>query len=342
MSIRPLNPEKTKWQIDYYPTGRKGKRIRYTAFGSENEARLYESELRRARPENHGSLINPKVSSLISEYLDWVKLHRSPRTHQDVIYSLKFLIPHFGNLNLNAITRSSFEKYQAFRSPKNRACNKEICYFSACINWCVDHNHCEPLAFKIKKLPYQAPIPSILTIDEVKRLILSSDDRIKGMILGMYEAGLRWKEVSNLKWNNVDLDNEIIVLKTTKGNRNRIVPLTPAFKTALKNAGTDKEVYVFVSPRSGGPYNNIKRALTSAAKKAGITKRVYPHLLRHSYATHILEAGGDLRTLQALLGHRDIKTTQIYTHMMTDHLKATMKKFSDYTGQKKKQEIVDK
>lgn len=162
MSIRPLNPEKTKWQIDYYPQGRKGKRIRFSVSGTETETRKYETDLRKARPETLATLINPKVSTVIGEYLEWMKLHRSPKTYQDVVYSLKFLIPHFGNLNLNTITKSSIEKYQSFRSPKNRACNKEICYLSAFINWCVDHNHCEPLPFKIKKLPYNVPYPIYL------------------------------------------------------------------------------------------------------------------------------------------------------------------------------------
>ena len=153
----------------------------------------------------------------------------------------------------------------------------------------------------------------------------------------MYEAGLRWKEVTNLSWDDVDLDNEMIMLRTTKGNRNRAIPITPLFKEALikvlKGKVIEAGILVFPSPVTGRPFNNISKALQSAAERAGITKKVHPHLLRHSYATHVLESGGDLRTLQALLGHRDIQTTQIYTHVMTQHLKATMKRFSDYTGQ---------
>lgn len=337
MSIRPLNPEKTKWQIDYYPAGRKGKRIRYTVSGTETEARQYEVDLRKARPETLATLINPKVSTVIGEYLEWVKVHRSPKTHEDYIKSLKVLIPHFGNIHLNAITPSLIDKYQSTRSPKNRACNKEMCYLSAFIKWCTERRYCEPLNFKIRKLSYTRPLPSILSIDEVKRLLNACNDGIKGMVLGMYEAGLRWKEVSNIKWNDVDLENNIAILRTTKGDRQRIIPLTPTFRKSLE-ATTKNGDYIFPSKRTGRPYTGIKTALKSAIIRAEIKKRVHPHLLRHSFSTHFLEAGGDLRTLQVLLGHKDISTTQIYTHVMTNHLKSSMEKFSDYTSQKIKPE----
>ncbi len=346
MSIRPLNPEKTKWQIDYYPAGRKGKRIRLQIPGTETEARKYELELRRARPEISGTIVNPKLASIVSEYLEWVKLHRSEATHKDYTKCVKVLVPHFGNIQLNAITRTLIEKYQGLRTPKHRACNKELTCLNTILNWSSERGYCEPLPFRIKKLPYQRPLPHVLTLDEIKRLLEACNVDKKGIVAGMYEAGLRWKEITNLSWDDVDLENEMIMLRTTKGNRNRAIPITPLFKETLIKVleGTtgSADTLVFPSPVTGRPYNNINKSLQSAVERAGITKKVHPHLLRHSYATHVLESGGDLRTLQALLGHRDIQTTQIYTHVMTQHLKATMKKFSDYTGQGKKPEISKK
>lgn len=337
MSIRPLNPEKTKWQIDYYPAGRKGKRIMFTIRANETEARKVELELRRARPENLATVVNPKIASMAGEYLEWVRVHRSEATYKDYLKCMKMLIPHFGNLQVNAVGRTIIDKYQSLRTPKNRACNKELTCLTTFINWCADRKLCEPLPFKIKKLPYRRPLPQILTIDEIKRLMDACNKTIKGMLLGMYEAGLRWKEVTNLDWENIDQDQEVIILRSTKGDKNRIVPMTPTFKEVLINY-ENKKGLVFPSPVTGKPYNNIKKALASAVIKAGIKKRVYPHLLRHSYATHILEAGGDLRTLQMLLGHANITTTQIYTHVMTEHLKTTMNKFVNYTGKKKEKQ----
>lgn len=330
MAVRSLNSEGTKWQVDWYPQGRKSGRKMLTVYGSESDARLYEAELRRARPERLSTIVNPKVSEVIGEYLDWIKLHRSGKTYKDYVASLKFLIPHFGNLPLNAITRSTIEKYQTFRSPKNRACNKELCYISAFINWCAERKYCDPLNFKIKMLPYERPLPQVMTVQEIKRLLDVCNERIKGIILGMYEAGMRWIEVANLKWENVDLESDSIILRKTKGNRNRIVPITPVFKDILSRL-PNKEGFVFPSPITGIAYTSIKTALKTAVKKSGIKKRIHPHLLRHSYATHILEAGGDLRTLQVLLGHKDIQTTQIYTQVRTDLLRATMHKFSEHT-----------
>lgn len=330
MAVRPLNSERTKWQVDWYPNGRKVGRKMLTFHGSEADARLYEADLRKARPEVQATLINPKVSQVYGEYLDWIKLHRSDKTYKDYVGCMKTLMPHFGNLPLNAITRSTFEKYQTLRSPKNRACNKEICHITAFINWCVERKYCEPLNFKIKYLPYERPLPQILSITEIQRLLDSCNVRIKPLVMGMYEAGLRWKEVSNLKRDDVDFDGSLITLRTTKGNRNRNVPLTPVFKELLLSI-PENGIFFFPSPITGKPYTSIKTALKTAVKKSGIKKRIYPHLLRHSFATHVLECGGDLRTLQVLLGHRDIQTTQIYTHVRPDLLRLTMNKFSEHS-----------
>ncbi|MEM2916624.1 MAG: tyrosine-type recombinase/integrase [Candidatus Woesearchaeota archaeon] len=144
----------------------------------------------------------------------------------------------------------------------------------------------------------------------------------KLVIMFLYYAGLRLDEVRNLKWEDVDFDREIIHLKTAKGDKERIVFLHKKLIDMLKMYGTKEEGPIFVSQREG-KYNKrtIQQIVKFASKKVGIKKKITPRTLRHSFATHLLESGADIRYTQQLLGHKDLKTTQIYTHVANKDIK---------------------
>ena len=129
-------------------------------------------------------------------------------------------------------------------------------------------------------------------------------------------------EARNINWQDIDFDREIIHLKTAKGDRERVVFLHKKLVDALRMYGTKEDRQIFVSQR-GESYNKrtIQQIIKSASKKAGIWKNVTPHTLRHSFATHLLESGADIRYIQQLLGHKDLKTTQIYTHVANKDIK---------------------
>ncbi len=126
----------------------------------------------------------------------------------------------------------------------------------------------------------------------------------------------------NLNWQAIDFDREIIHLKTAKGDKERVVFLHKKLIDMLKLYGVRKEYPIFVSRRDE-KYNKrtIQQIVKSASKKVGIKKNVTPHTLRHSFATHLLEGGADIRYIQQLLGHKDLKTTQIYTHVANKDIK---------------------
>ena len=138
----------------------------------------------------------------------------------------------------------------------------------------------------------------------------------------LYYSGLRLDEAINLKWQYIDFDRETIHLKTAKGDKERIVFLHKKLIDMLKIYGIKEEGLVFFSQRDGR-YNKrtIQQIVKSASKKTGIKKNVTPHTLRHSFATHLLEGGADIRYIQQLLGHKDLKTTQIYTHVANKDIK---------------------
>ncbi|NMB66709.1 tyrosine-type recombinase/integrase [Candidatus Woesearchaeota archaeon] len=174
-----------------------------------------------------------------------------------------------------------------------------------------------PLARKSLKLPL------VLSKEEINKIIDSENNlKHKLVIMFLYYAGLRLDETRNLNWQDIDFDRETIHLKTAKGDKERIVFLHKKLIDALKMYGIKEEGPIFISQREG-KYNKrtIQQIIKSASKKVGIKKRVTPHTLRHSFATHLLESGTDIRYIQQLLGHKDLKTTQIYTHVANKDIK---------------------
>lgn len=167
-------------------------------------------------------------------------------------------------------------------------------------------------------------LPEILTIEEVRSLINNTANiKHKLIIKLLYGCGFRVSEIIGLEKEDLDFEGGLIHVKLAKGKKDRFVKIPESIKEELNNyskLGTSK--ILFPSNRGGGlTSSDIQSVLKNSAKKAKIKKRVYPHLLRHSFATHLLEAGTDLRIIQKLLGHSSVKTTQIYTQISQASIK---------------------
>lgn len=185
-------------------------------------------------------------------------------------------------------------------------------------------------------------LPSYLTEEEVESLLKEPDTskplgiRDKAMLELLYATGIRVSELASLTTKGFN-EAAGFILVMGKGSKERIVPVgevaqdwvkkyvVEARQKILKNKVSDA---LFVTSRGGKmTRQNIFLMITSYARKAGITKHLSPHTLRHSFATHLLRHGADLRSLQILLGHSDISTTQIYTHIEQERLKEVYKKY---------------
>jgi site-specific recombinase XerD len=189
-------------------------------------------------------------------------------------------------------------------------------------------------AYPIEEVPYpKAPrrLPTILTQDEVVRLIDSASNLYhRAMLMTVYSTGMRRAEMCNLKVEDIDSDRMLIRIRQGKGRRDRDVPLSPTLLETLREYWRWMKPKTYLFPgtvkglRADKPISTkmVWHACREAAQHAGITKAVRPHLLRHSFATHHLEAGSDLPTVQALLGHADLKPTSIYLHLSERHLRA--------------------
>ena len=162
-------------------------------------------------------------------------------------------------------------------------------------------------------------LPKVLSKNEVKKILSVCENiKHKSILMLIYSAGLRRSESINLKITDIDSERMVINIRGGKGKKDRISLLSDHMLVLLRNyyrAYRPKD-YLFEG-QNGGKYSptSIANILKKASLKAGIRKKVTPHILRHSFATHLLEQGTDLRYIQELLGHNSSKTTEVYTHV---------------------------
>jgi len=167
----------------------------------------------------------------------------------------------------------------------------------------------------------------VLSLEEVTRLIDNAGNlKHRAMLTTLYSTGLRRAELVRLKVADVDSQRMVIHVHQGKGGKDRDVPLSPKLLETLREywRRTKPRTYLFPSPGGDAALTSkaVWHACHDAVERAGIQKKINPHSLRHSYATHLLEAGTDLRTIQLLLGHADIKHTIVYRHLSQRHLHA--------------------
>lgn len=183
-------------------------------------------------------------------------------------------------------------------------------------------------------LPYpqdQRRLPTVLSREEVSRLINAAGTLFRRtLLMTLYGTGMRRSELAHLKVGDIDSQRMIIRVVAGKRGKDRDLPLSPALLETLREYWRWRKPKLYLFPtrtlrrQRAEPISDktVWIACSDAARRAGIRKRITPHTLRHSWATHLLEAGTDLRTIQVLLGHGDLETTAQYLHLSQRHLQA--------------------
>ena len=181
-------------------------------------------------------------------------------------------------------------------------------------------------------LPYpqdRRRLPTVLSREEVSRLINAAGTLFRRtLLMTLYGTGMRRSELAHLKVGDIDSQRMIIRVVAGKGGKDRDLPLSPALLESLREYWRWRKPKLYMFPTrtcrrkvdEAISDKTVWIACSDAARRAGIRKRVTPHTLRHSWATHLLEAGTDLRTIQVLLGHGDLETTAQYLHLSQRHL----------------------
>ncbi len=235
--------------------------------------------------------------------------------------------------DLDAATIRSFAASEHRKGLNPRTIQRRLSALRRFFAWLMDNGElADNPAAHVKAPRAGRKLPRVLDADQVTRLLEIPDTgpvsrRDRAILELFYSSGLRLAELAGLCWTDLDLE-EGLVRVTGKGRKVRLVPIGRHARTALKRwrsnqleqPGADIE-RVFTSTRGGGlSVRAIQARLAHWSRHQGLDQRVHPHLLRHSFASHILESSGDLRAVQELLGHANLSTTQIYTHLDFQHL----------------------
>jgi integrase/recombinase XerD len=279
--------------------------------------------------------LSPEATLQLESFSLWLKAKRySDNTHKTYTEALKSFLAFFGNKPIEEINNNDviifnnqfILKNKLSASYQNQIVNAVKLYFGIIHNKSLEVTELER-PIREKKLP------NVLSKEEIK-LILEAPTNIKhkAMLSVIYSCGLRRSELLNLKPTDIDSKRGIILVRQAKGKKDRIVPLSPKVLVLLRNyyLAFRPTVWLFEG-QTKGPYDerSLSNVLKQSLAKANIKKPVSLHWLRHSYATHLLESGTDLRHIQEILGHNSSRTTELYTHVSTKSIKNVKSPFDD-------------
>jgi len=187
---------------------------------------------------------------------------------------------------------------------------------------------------KVHRPKREKVLPNVLSKEEIKAILEAPKNlKHKAMLSMIYSCGLRRSELLNLIPNDIDSKRNVVIIRQSKGKKDRITPLSPKILELLRDYYKEysPKIYLFEGQEKNTQYSarSLEEVLKKSIKLAKINKPVTLHWLRHSYATHLLESGTDLRYIQELLGHNSSKTTEIYTHVSTKNIQQIKSPFDD-------------
>ncbi|MBD3259340.1 tyrosine-type recombinase/integrase [Candidatus Woesearchaeota archaeon] len=241
-----------------------------------------------------------------------------------VYYNLDFL--KFVGKQPNQVTTDDIKSYLAFRLTDKGNDPATVALARSALRFFYDEVLKRKITVDIKTPKKQRKLPEVLTKQEIRDLIENTDNlRDKLLIELMYSSGLRVAECVGLKKKDLNLGDKTGLIRKGKGGKDRFFILSDKVIVDLEEylpsiEGT-KDGFLFPGRKGAITIRYAQKALHRAAAKAGIKKKVYCHLLRHAFATHLLEAGTDIRLIQELLAHSNLQTTQFYTKVSTKQLK---------------------
>lgn len=237
-----------------------------------------------------------------------------------IFYNKKFL--EFINKNPEEITEDDIKFFIAKMIEKGMA-PKSIVLIKSALKFFYDEVLGKNIVnFKSPKVPKK--LPTILTREEVKKILeVVKNEKHKLMIMMLYSSGLRLSELLNLRVGDLELKERVGWVRSGKGEKDRVFLISEKIVKSLEKFLENKQPtdYVFLGRKGQLSPRAVEKMIVNAAKRAGINKRVTPHTFRHSFATHLLEAGESIRKIQELLGHASLNTTQVYTHVSIEELK---------------------
>jgi integrase/recombinase XerD len=288
--------------------------------------------------------------NVIEQYIDYITidLGLSNATLETYSRQLLFFIDYLkeNHIDVNTYTAMDVHNYINFIQHKKVLKSQTIDLIITVIKSYLKYQQLEGIRTDDPLLNFELPkldkrIPKILSKDTMQRIIEAPDENIfielrdKTMMELLYATGLRSSELTSIKFENINFENSTVRV-IGKGNKERLVPLALVTLDLLKkyiyfyqkNFGQFKTCYIFASPKTGKPLSrqNLFLRIQFYAKKIGLNPIPSAHIFRHAFATHLLNNGADLSTVQQLLGHASLNTTEIYTHVASKRLHKVFEK----------------
>ncbi|MEJ7780875.1 MAG: site-specific integrase [Daejeonella sp.] len=272
----------------------------------------------------------------ITTFLLWLRSRRySENTIKTYINALKTFLAFYNNKTISEITNNDvilfnnnfLLKNGLSSSYQNQVVNAIKLFFNTQSDIRIN-------ADLIHRPKREKLLPNVLSKEEIKAILNAPRNiKHKAMLCLIYSCGLRRSELLNLKAQHVDSKRKLLIIKQSKGKKDRVVPLSEKIIIQLQEYYRlyRPNIWLFEGQNAGDQYSekSLSNVLSQSVLKAKIQKPVTLHWLRHSYATHLLENGTDLRYIQEILGHNSSKTTEIYTHVSTKSLQNIKSPFDD-------------
>ena len=263
------------------------------------------------------------INKVLKQIKTEIKLRGfSPATSKMyVLYNKQFLLRN--NLNPNNVTLEDIKEYLAEKMTDENLSAKSIGLIKAALLFY--YNEMLDKKFEIKTPKIKKSTPVVMTKEEILKIFKAIKNPQQKLILQLYySSGLRLSEAVNLKVKDFEFEENILWIRNGKGGKDRMTILSEKLSKKIQEFCKHKQIqdFVFLNKR-GEPLGvrSVQKILEKIKHETGIKKDIHIHTLRHSFATHLLEAGVDIRKIQELLGHSDLSTTQIYTKVSNEELK---------------------
>jgi len=270
--------------------------------------------------------LNDTSQKQLNKFIDWMRSGRySERTISSYIKTLQIFLSFYKNKRIEEITNDNvleFDRAYIFKHQLSASYQSQFINALKVLYERTTEKKLDLDRLIRPKKPFT--LPQVLSEEEVAQILNACENvKHRAMLGTIYGAGMRRGELLNLKLTDIDSKRMMISIRQAKGARDRMVPLSPVVLEMLR------EYYLQYKPKEylfegqyGGRYGerSLELVLKKVVADAGIQKKINLHMLRHSYATHLMEAGTNLRFIQELLGHKSPKTTQIYTHVSSQAL----------------------
>lgn len=295
----------------------------------ENRTRFKILQIEESSPSEEGT-------EQLKQFIQWLRSKRySDNTVKTYSEALKSFLTFFREKEISEIRNEDVITYNNqyilknnfSSSYQNQIVSAIKLYFSSIREKKID-------IAKIHRPRREKLLPNVLSKEEIKAILEAhSNIKHRTMLSLIYSCGLRRSELLHLKPADIDSKRNIVIIRQSKGKKDRITPLSQKILLLLREYYSiyKPSIFLFEGSKKGSRYSehSLQNVLKQALEKSKITKPVTLHWLRHSYATHLLESGTDLRYIQELLGHSSSRTTEIYTHVSTKSLQQIKSPFDD-------------